>query len=50
MWIIEKARPLLPEASSAFERANRHYALLSDRCEALAKIVGKDGNAPAEQV
>ena len=39
-----------PEASSAFARANRHYALLSDRREALAKIVGKDGNAPAEQV
>lgn len=37
-------------AVSAFERANRYFALASNRREALAKIVGKDGNAPAEQV
>lgn len=38
------------KASVAFERANKHFALLSERREALAKIVGKDGNAPAEKV
>lgn len=39
-----------PEASVAFERANKHYSLLSDRREALAKIIGTDGGAPAETV
>lgn len=39
-----------PKAEVAFERANRHYALVSERREQLAKIVGADGNAPAEQV
>lgn len=39
-----------PEASVAFDRANRHYALLSDRREALAKIIGTSGDAPAERV
>lgn len=39
-----------PQASIAFERANKHYALLSERREALAKIIGADGNSPAETV
>ena len=38
------------KASIAFDRANRHYALLSDRRESLAKIVGTNGDAPAEKV
>lgn len=38
------------KAKSAFDRANTYYNLVSQRREALAKIVGKDGNAPAEQV
>lgn len=38
------------KASAAFARANRYYDLVSDRREALAKIVGTDGNAPAERV
>lgn len=38
------------KAATAFERANRHYALLSDRRESLAKIVGVDGNDPVERV
>lgn len=38
------------KASVAFDRANRHYSLLSDRREALAKVIGADGNAPAESV
>ncbi len=39
-----------PKAAAAFERANRYYKLVSDRRAALAKIVGMDGNAPAEAV
>lgn len=38
------------KAAIAFDRANKHYALVSQRRESLAKIVGADGNAPAEQV
>lgn len=38
-----------PNALAAFERANRHYKLISDRRESLAKIVG-DGSASAETV
>jgi hypothetical protein len=38
------------KAEAAFERANRYYSLVSDRRAQLAKIVGVDGNAPAEQV
>jgi hypothetical protein len=39
-----------PQATAAFERANRYYGLASERRESLAKIVGADGNAPAETV
>lgn len=39
-----------PRAGQALARADRYYKLVSDRREALAKIVGADGNAPAEQV
>jgi hypothetical protein len=39
-----------PKASEAFNRANRYYSLASDRRESLAKIIGADGNAPAETV
>lgn len=39
-----------PRALGAFERANKYNALVSDRREALAKIVGADGEAPAAQV
>lgn len=38
------------KAALAFERANQHYALLSDRRESLAKIVGTNGDAPVERV
>ena len=38
------------KASAALSRANQYYRLISDRREALAKIVGSDGNAPAETV
>jgi len=38
------------KASIAFDRANRHYALLSERRESLAKIVGTNADAPAEKV
>jgi hypothetical protein len=38
------------KASALFDRANRYNALVNERREALAKIVGADGNAPAEQV
>lgn len=38
------------KASAAFDRANRYYKLVSDRREELARIVGKSGDAPAEQV
>jgi hypothetical protein len=38
------------KASEAFNRANRYYSLVSDRRESLAKIIGADGNAPAETV
>lgn len=39
-----------PQAKAAFDRANRYASLISDRREALAKIVGADGNASAETV
>lgn len=39
-----------PRASAAFDRANKYYRLASDRRESLAKIIGADGNAPAETV
>lgn len=39
-----------PQAQAAFNRANTHYRLVSERREALAKIVGAEGNAPAEKV
>lgn len=39
-----------PQASAAFDRANKYYRLASERRESLAKIVGADGNAPAETV
>lgn len=38
------------KASAALSRANNYYKLVSDRRESLAKIVGSDGNAPAEAV
>lgn len=38
------------QALSAFERANKYNALVSDRRESLAKIVGSDGSATAAQV
>lgn len=38
------------QAAAAFERANKHYALLSDRRESLAKIVGVNGTEPVEKV
>lgn len=38
------------KASAALSRANQYYRLVSDRRESLAKIVGSDGNAPAEAV
>jgi hypothetical protein len=38
------------QALSAFERANRYFRLASERRDALAKIVGADGNQPAEAV
>lgn len=37
-------------ASEAFNRANKYYSLVSDRRASLAKIIGADGNAPAETV
>lgn len=39
-----------PQARAAFERANKYYELASNRRAELAKIVGTDGNAPAELV
>lgn len=39
-----------PKAAAAFNRANQYYKLASQRRESLAKIVGADGNAPAEMV
>lgn len=39
-----------PKATEAFDRANKYYSLVSDRRESLAKIIGADGNAPAESV
>lgn len=39
-----------PRALSAFERANTYNRLVSDRREALAKIVGAHGDTPAAQV
>lgn len=38
------------KASAAFKRANQYYNLASSRREALAKIVGANGDAPAETV
>lgn len=38
------------QGAAAFERANKHYAMLSERRESLAKIVGANGDAPVEQV
>lgn len=38
------------DAVTAFDRANKYYKLVSDRRESLAKIIGSDGNAPAETV
>lgn len=38
------------KASAALARANNYYRLASERRESLAKIVGADGNAPAEAV
>lgn len=38
------------QALGAFERANRYFRLASDRREALAKIIGADGNAAPELV
>lgn len=38
------------KASAALSRANNYYRLISERRESLAKIVGSDGNAPAEAV
>lgn len=37
-------------ALAAFDRANKHYALLSKRREDLARIVGANADAPAERV
>lgn len=39
-----------PEAQAAFQRANNYYRLVSERRDALVKIVGKSGDAPPEQV
>lgn len=39
-----------PEAQAAFQRANTYYRLVSERRDALVKIVGKSGDAPPEQV
>lgn len=39
-----------PQAKAAFDRANRYSRLVSERREELAKIVGFQGQAPAEQV
>jgi hypothetical protein len=38
------------KAHAAFLRANRYYDLISDRRASLAKIVGREGDVPAEQV
>jgi hypothetical protein len=38
------------KAEAAWERANKFNRLVSDRREQLAKIVGKDGDVPAEKV
>jgi len=38
------------KAVQAFDRANKYYSLVSSRREALAKIVGAAGDAPAEKV
>lgn len=38
------------KAVEAFDRANRYNRLVSDRREALAKIVGANGDTPAEKV
>lgn len=39
-----------PRGKQIFERANAFNAAVSKRREELAKIIGKDGDAPAEQV
>lgn len=38
------------KAEAAFNRANEYYRLASERRAQLAKIIGSDGNAPAETV
>jgi len=38
------------DAVQAFDRANTYYKAVSARRESLAKIVGADGNTPAEKV
>lgn len=38
------------KAEAAFNRANEYYRLASERRAQLAKIIGADGNAPAETV
>jgi hypothetical protein len=38
------------KAEAAWERANKFNRLVADRREHLAKLVGKDGDAPAEKV
>ncbi|MFD2678173.1 hypothetical protein [Camelimonas lactis] len=39
-----------PRGKALFERANNLYSAVSGRREALAKIVGSKGDAPAEAV
>jgi len=39
-----------PKATAALTRANQYYKLASQRRESLAKIVGANGDAPAEAV
>lgn len=39
-----------PRASAAFERANRFNRAVNERRKSLAKIVGANGDVPAEQV
>ena len=39
-----------PKAQALFDRANKYYGLISDRREALAKIVGTSGDTAPEKV
>ena len=39
-----------PKAQALFDRANKYYGLISDRREALAKIVGASGDTAPEKV